>query len=106
MSALDPSNRFIVRIAYKRGGILKLMSGPRRTVPGVPYFPLCLPAPDAELSAEGSDTPIIPLHLDPRHVKSSLFTKYKSSYRDKYHEARARVGFDDSVASSIGEILL
>lgn len=104
-AALDPSNRFIVRIAYKRDGVLSLMSAPRPTIPGVQYFPLSLLPPDVEPSVE-AEIPIIPVHLDPGHVKASLFTKHKTSYRGEYNEARARVGFNDTVAFTMGEMLL
>ncbi|RKU39715.1 hypothetical protein DL546_000123 [Coniochaeta pulveracea] len=105
-AALDPFNRFIVRIAYKRDGVLRLMSAPRPTLPGVPYYPLSLSAPDTEPSSSEAEVPLIPVHLDPGHVRSSLFTKHKTSYRGEYNEARARVGFDDSVAFAKGEMLL
>lgn len=103
--ALDPSQRFIVRIAFKRDGIASFMSAPRPTVPGIPYYPLSLLPPEVDHESEVG-IPGITLHLDPGHVEASLFTKHKTSYRGKYNEARGRVGFDESVGFAVGEVLL
>jgi hypothetical protein len=102
-AASDPAKRFIVRLAFKRDGIASFMSAPRPNIPGVPYYPLSLPSPGSE---DENDVPVIPLHLDPGYVESSLFTKHKTSYRAEYDEARKRVGFDDTVGFAAGEMLL
>ncbi|KAB5566383.1 hypothetical protein GE09DRAFT_1218644 [Coniochaeta sp. 2T2.1] len=95
---LNPVERFIIRISFRRDGKLRLMSGPRPHVPGVEYYPTSLPPP----GQSEDDVPVIPIHLDPGHVPSSLFTRHKTSHRAEYNAARARVGFDDSVTFAQG----
>lgn len=103
-AALDPAGLFIVRVAFRRDGVPRFLSGLRPSVPGVPYYPLSLPAPGEK---DGRDVaPVIPVHLDPGAMSSSLFTRHKTSYRGEYNAARMRVGFDDTVGFTSGEMML
>ncbi|KAK0367667.1 aminodeoxychorismate lyase [Colletotrichum limetticola] len=72
----DPGRRFIVRLAFKRDGILSII------------------------------TSEIPVYLDMEPTKPSLFTKHKSTHRQSYSAAWKRAAVDEATSPAEFDVLL
>ncbi|KAI3546316.1 aminodeoxychorismate lyase [Colletotrichum filicis] len=96
----DPGRRFIVRLAFKRDGILSIMSG-RRPISSDSLYPRNLLNITDSLS-----TPEIPVYLDMEPTKPSLFTKHKTTHRKSYSAAWKRAGVDEAASPAECDVLL
>jgi len=99
---LDPTQRFIVRVAVRHGGEMSILSGPRPTAATI-YFPTILPPPH---KMADSNIPKVSLRMDPGWVQKSPLTTYKTTYREEYNKARQRVGVLETAGFADGEVLL
>ncbi|KAF7517331.1 hypothetical protein G7054_g13845 [Neopestalotiopsis clavispora] len=78
------------------------MTGPRPRIPSIQYHPTTLPDP----KATNIDVPVVDLFVDPGRIEPTLFTKHKTTFRDDYSDARARVGLTPTTPFLEGEVLL
>ncbi|WQF84066.1 hypothetical protein CDEST_09080 [Colletotrichum destructivum] len=91
-AASDPGRRFIVRLAFKKEGVLHIMAGPRPAKQSIPMYPTSLKTTrDETISA-------IPVYVDYLPTSPSLFTKHKTTHRRPYSTAWARVGLDETTS--------
>lgn len=98
-----PDRLFIVRVSFKADGQLTLMSGQRPIVPAIPMYPTTLPLPNKKMSKQ---VPIVPVYVDHGFMVPSLLTRHKTTFRQPYSEARARVGLHPTTPFTQGEVLL
>ncbi|KAK7451515.1 aminodeoxychorismate lyase [Colletotrichum acutatum] len=96
----DPGRRFIVRLAFKRDGILSIMSGPRPTSTDSLYPRTLSNITDSLSTSE------IPVYLDMEPTKPSLFTKHKTTHRQSYSAAWKRAGIDEATSPAECDVLL
>lgn len=97
----DPERRFIVRLAFKKDGVLNIMSGPRPTSTA-PYYPLTLSA----IPPANPEAPLMPVYLDLEPTTPSLLTTHKTSHRQLYNAAWNRVGLDETASPADCDVLL
>ncbi|KAK1976782.1 hypothetical protein LZ30DRAFT_692642 [Colletotrichum cereale] len=96
----NPGRRFIVRLAFKRDGILSIMSAPRPNSMD-PLYPTTLSDIINHLY-----TSIMPVYLDTEPTTPSLFTKHKTTHRRPYSDAWKRVGMDETTSPAQCDVLL
>ena len=101
----DASKLFIIRLAYGKSGKLSIASGLRPKYVDAQYYIRSLHKVTPTMG-EVNTTPVISIHLDTGFVIPSLFTKHKTTFRDEYTAARARVGLTPSTPITGGKILL
>ncbi|OHW98834.1 aminodeoxychorismate lyase [Colletotrichum incanum] len=96
----DPGRRFVVRLAFKKDGILSIMSGPRPSSTD-PLYPMTLSNIMNTLR-----TSTMPVYLDMEPTTPSLFTKHKTTHRQPYSAAWERVGMDGTTSPAEYDVLL
>ncbi|KAF6825101.1 aminodeoxychorismate lyase [Colletotrichum plurivorum] len=94
----DPSRRFIVRLAFKKDGILSIMSGPRPSSTD-PLHP-------TTLSNDPPACEVMPVYFDTQPTTPSLFTRHKTTYRVPYNAAWERAGLDEETSTAECDVLL
>lgn len=94
---------FIIRIAFREDASFTLMSGERPNLPEIPRYPNALPSPYERASRK---IPMIDVFVDKDTMQPSAFTRHKTTYRDTYTDARARVGLCSATPFRDGEVLL
>ncbi|KAK2031097.1 hypothetical protein LX32DRAFT_637591 [Colletotrichum zoysiae] len=95
----DPSKRFIVRLAFKKDGVLSIMSGPRPNLSDPLYATTLSNIPLYHTSK-------ITVYLDTEPTTPSPFTKHKTTYREPYNAAWKRVGLDETSSPAEYDVLL
>lgn len=94
----DPSRRFIVRLAFKKDAVLRIMSGPRPSSAD-PLYP-------TTLSNETPASSAMPVYMDTAPTTPSLFTRRKTTHRLPYDAAWERVGLDEEASPADCDVLL
>lgn len=94
----DPNERFIVRLASKKDGILSIMSGPRPSSTD-PLYP-------TTLSNQAPTSEVMPVYLDTAPTTPSLFTRHKTTHRRPYNAAWERAGLDETTSPAECDVLL